>query len=68
MKASTNMGKKRKEIPREFQVKKKKIIVKQKDQLNDDTLNDSLSLMSDENLVNVSKYFMSTLPHTAPFH
>jgi len=68
MKASTNMGKKRKEIPREFQVKKKKIIVKQKDQLNDDTLNDSLSLMSDENLVNVSKYFMNTLPHTAPFH
>lgn len=62
------MGKKRKEIPREFQVKKKKIIVKQKDQLNDDTLNDSLSLMSDENLVNVSKYFMNTLPHTAPFH
>jgi len=62
------MGKKRKEIPREFQVKKKKIKTKQKDQLNDDTLNDSLSLMSDENLVNVSKYFMNTLPHTAPFH
>lgn len=40
-----NMGKKGKETQCEFHVKK--IIIKQKDQLNAYTLNDSLSLMSD---------------------